>query len=82
MQDVKSLSDSSVSQQTDDKIEDEKPDLTPGLRSRLVRIGRLMGHTETVWSAVWSPNGKLLATCGSDKQICYFVFGVCFCFVL
>ncbi|OQS05813.1 WD repeat protein 39 [Thraustotheca clavata] len=36
---------------------------------RLEVIAALEGHSECVWHASWSPDGALLATCGSDKTI-------------
>lgn len=35
----------------------------------LQEITVLRGHTEPVWHAAWHPNGRLLATCSSDKTI-------------
>ncbi|KAF0700046.1 Aste57867_9432 [Aphanomyces stellatus] len=35
----------------------------------LEEIAVLSGHAECVWHASWSPDGTLLATCGSDKTI-------------
>ncbi|KAH9194474.1 hypothetical protein AeNC1_003551 [Aphanomyces euteiches] len=36
---------------------------------RLEEVAVLAGHSECVWHASWSPDGSLLATCGSDKTI-------------
>ena len=35
----------------------------------LTLLHTLSGHTDRVWCAAWSPNGKALATCGGDKAI-------------
>ena len=35
----------------------------------MVMVIVLLGHVGAVWCAEWSPNGKLLATCGGDKCI-------------
>ena len=32
-------------------------------------LAELAGHAGTVWCVAWSPDGKLLASCGSDKSI-------------
>ncbi|CAN0420136.1 unnamed protein product [Ectocarpus sp. 8 AP-2014] len=35
--------------------------------SRLRETAALEGHTERVWCVAWSPDGRLLASCSSDK---------------
>ncbi|KDO20550.1 hypothetical protein SPRG_13246 [Saprolegnia parasitica CBS 223.65] len=35
----------------------------------LEEVAVLVGHAECVWHASWSPDGSLLATCGSDKTV-------------
>lgn len=35
--------------------------------SRLQETAVLEGHTERVWCVAWSPDGRLLASCSSDK---------------
>ncbi|CAN0296038.1 unnamed protein product [Ascophyllum nodosum] len=37
--------------------------------SRLQETAVLEGHTERVWCVAWSPDGKLLASCSSDKTV-------------
>ena len=32
-------------------------------------IDELSGHTDKVWDVSWSPDGKMLASAGSDKSI-------------
>ncbi|XP_022698034.1 probable cytosolic iron-sulfur protein assembly protein CIAO1 [Varroa jacobsoni] len=32
-------------------------------------VASLSGHADSVWCCVWSPDGRTLATCGTDKAI-------------
>lgn len=52
-----------------DKNEEAVQSRAPQNKGKLNLICELVGHTDAVWCASWSPNGKYIASCGSDLVI-------------